>query len=198
MPKVVVFDLETRLDTKDLSPNDERLGWDLLREGKGGISALVIYDYNEDWIYIYDEQSIEAAAAHLELADVVVGFFSTKFDVPVIEGILGRKLRLRHHYDIYSEISQISAKRGHIGRKGDFTLDTVGRRCLGIGKISSGKMVSHLIKNGKYGEVFNYCAHDVKLTRDIFNYICEHKGIQGLSNSWLPISIPDWIREATR
>lgn len=198
MGKVVVFDLETRLDTKDLSPDDEQYGWKLLREGKGGISALVIYDYSQDWVYIYDENSIQSAVAHLEFADVVVGYFSAKFDVPVIEGIIGRKLQLREHLDLYQEISSASAKKGHIGRRGDFTLDTVAKRCLGHGKINSGKMVSSLIKDGRYADVFNYCAHDVKITRDVFDYIIEHKGIQGLNNSWLAVSIPEWIREATR
>lgn len=198
MGKVVVFDLETRLDTKDLSPHDEKHGWELLREGKGGISALVIYDYQEDWCYIYDEHSIDSAVAHLEYADVVIGYFSAKFDVPVIEGIIGRKLRLKTHIDIYTEIAEASAKKGHVGRKGDFTLDTVAKRCLGQGKISSGKMVSHLFKERRFAEIFNYCAHDVKITRDVFNYIVEHRGIQGLNNSWLAVSIPEWIREATR
>jgi hypothetical protein len=194
--RILAFDLETRLSTSDLCPNDEQEGWAALRRGDGGISALVIWDYKEDWTYIYDDKSILAAVKHLEAADCVVGFYSEKFDIPVIEGVFGRKLALKHHYDIYSEISRANAQRGIIGRKGEFKLDTICKRIFGYGKNGHGATISNLMKEHRYAELFNYCAHDVKLTKDLFEYICKHNGIiPSINNTQLTIGIPDWIRD---
>lgn len=192
--RTLVFDLETRLGPQDLHPEDEELGWAALREGKGGISALVIYDYEEDWVYLYDDKSILTAAKHLESADLIVSYYGSKFDVPVIEGILDRKLRIKTHLDLSVELMRESAKRGNIGRKGDFTLNSVCVRTFGKGKNGQGSHVNTLVKEGKYGELFNYCAHDVLLTRQLFDYICQHNGVQGLNNTFLPIPLPEWIK----
>lgn len=192
--KYVIFDLETRSGPLDLRPDDEEAGWNALREGEGGISSLVIYDSEEDWAYIYDDKTLENAARHLESADLVVSYYGSKFDVPVIEGIINRKLRLRQHLDLYSKISEEGIKNGMIGRKGDFTLNAVCSRTLGCGKIGNGAHAITLIKEGRYGELFNYCAHDVLLTRKLFDYICQHNGVQGLHNSFLPIILPDWMK----
>ena len=113
MSRILYFDLETRLLAADLNPHDREAGWAALRAGEGGISALAIFDSMLNWAYLYDDHSINAAVAHLEQADVVVGFASKTFDVPVIEGILGRKLTLNYHYDILDEASRAYAAQGH-------------------------------------------------------------------------------------
>lgn len=196
MCRILVFDLETRKEAKDLDPTNEENGWTLLREGKGGISALAVWSSNDERIHLFDDHSLLAAARYLETANVVVGFYSTHFDIPVIEGILGRKLALKYHYDVYVELAEESARRGIIPRKGDLKLDSVGRRCLGRGKSGDGSAVTRLIKEGKFGDLFEYCMQDVYLTRDIFEFMCINRGVQHLNNSFLPIDIPDWIRKA--
>jgi len=192
--KILVFDLETRLLAQDLHPDDIDAGWEALRRGEGGISALMIYDVEDDWLHIYDDQSILPATMHLESADLLIGFRSEAFDIPVIEGVIDRKLRIKQHYDIYAEVARSNAKKGVVGRKGDFTLDAISRRTLGRGKNGSGKHAPALIQSGKFGELFNYCGNDVRLTLDLFRYICQHGGVMNIHNSFLPLPIPDWIR----
>lgn len=196
MTRVIFFDLETRKHAKDLNPSDEDAGWDALRRGEGGISALVLYDTKDGWLYTYDDHSIEAAARHLEAADVVVGYCSAKFDVPVIEGILGRNLHLRSHYDIYVEIARANAQRGVVGMKGDFTLDAVCRRNLGRGKVEHGSNAKDLASRGHWGRLFYYCGDDVHLTRDLFALICKQGGCANINRGFLPLLVPDWISRA--
>lgn len=191
--RIVFFDLETRLHASDLNPEDEEAGWDALRRGEGGISALCIYDTKDRWLYTYDDHSIQAAARHLESADVVVGFRSEKFDVPVVEGLLGRSLRLRYHLDIYTEIAQANAHKGIVGLKGDFTLDAVCRRNLGRGKVEHGSNAKELARRGHFGRLFYYCGDDVHLTYDLFAYICHRGGCVNNNRSFLPLDIPSWI-----
>jgi hypothetical protein len=191
--KIVIFDLETRMGPRDLSPDDEKAGWDALRNGEGGISALAIFDMQEDWLYLYDDISINSAASHIEDASVLVSFCGERFDVPCMEGVLGRKLRLKHHFDIYTEISKENARRGIKTYRGDFTLNAVCQRTLGYGKIGHGSNIGKLLQENRYGELFNYCGHDVKLTRDLLRFIISNGGVQGNNNTFLPVSVPDWI-----
>ncbi len=193
MARIVFFDLETRKHASDLDPENNEAGWDALRRGEGGISALVIYDTRDHWLYPYDDHSIQAAAKHLESADVVVGFRSEKFDVPVVEGILGRNLRLRYHYDIYTEIARANAHKGIVGLKGDFTLDAVCKRNLGRGKVEHGSNAKELAARGHWGRLFYYCGDDVHLTRDLFARMCDKGGCMNNNRSFLPLVIPDWI-----
>lgn len=191
--RVVYFDLETRKLAQDLSPHRET-GWDLLREGKGGISALAIYDSEEDWTFLYDDHSILDAALHLESADVVVGFRSQAFDVPVIEGVLGRNLRLREHIDIYESVQQALGGRMLRGRAGEYTLDAISKRTLGRGKIEHGEHAPALARQGKWARLFRYCMDDVRLTRDLFAYIRDEGGIRGAGGIFLDIELPEYLR----
>jgi DEAD/DEAH box helicase domain-containing protein len=191
--RIVFFDLETRRYAADLCPDDEDAGWDALRRGEGGISALMIYDTVDNWLYPYNDHDINTIAKHLEAADVVVGYNSARFDIPVVEGMLGRNLHLKYHYDIYSEIARANAHRGIVGMKGDFTLDSVCRRNLGRGKDQNGSCVKALISAGDWSRLFYYCGTDVHLTRDLFTYICNHGGCINNNRSFLPLDVPDWI-----
>lgn len=195
MPRILFFDLETRLHAADLNPNDNNAGWAALRNGEGGVSALAIYDSLMNWCYVYDDHSIKSAVMHLERADVVVGFASKTFDVPVIEGIIGRKLALNYHYDILEEATRAYALTGARRSKGDFTLDNVCKRTLGRGKIEHGSHAKALATEGRFGELFNYCLDDVHLTHDLFEFIREHNGIVRPDKGFLNMSLPSWLLE---
>lgn len=192
---IVYFDLETRQHAEDLSPQDVDLGWDRLRRGEGGVSSLAIYDSEDSWLYLYDDFTMRAAAQHLEQADVVVGYSSTAFDVPVVEGLVGRRLALRHHFDIYAELARAGAERGLVGTKGDCTLDRIAKRNIGRGKINHGSHAKELAQQGRWAQLFSYCADDVRLTRDLFKYVCEHGGLHAMT-TYVTLDIPDWLCKA--
>lgn len=193
-PRIIFFDLETRLWASDLRPDDEEMGWDALRTGKGGVSALAIYDTADSFLHLYDDHTIRAAGAHLERADLVVGYCSSKFDVPVVEGLIGKNLKLRYHIDIYLEITRASAERGIVGTKGDFTLGAVCKRNLGRSKIEHGSNARELARTGQWGRLFNYCADDVRLTRDLFAKMCSDGGLINPNGKFLSLPVPDWVR----
>ncbi len=191
--RIVVFDLETRKLAKDLSPDDEDYGWELLRKGKGGISALCIYDSLENWLYSYDDHTANAAARHLETADIVVGYCSQRFDVPVLEGIIGRALRLPFHYDLYVEMARGHAERNMRPHFGDLKLDTLSRKNLGRGKIDQGSNIKDLIKDGQWGKIFNYCGDDVHLTYDLFAKAARDGGLINANGKYMTLPMPSWL-----
>lgn len=194
-PRIVFFDIETRKWAATLRPDDVEAGWDELRNGKGGISALAIYDTRDSYLYLYDDTTAETAGRHLEAADLVVGFCSDTFDVPCLEGTIHRRLRLRQHYDIYTEIVRANAKKGISGRRGDFKLDRLSNQNLGRGKIEHGSNAPELARKGHWAKLFNYCADDVHLTRDLFAHICKNGGLINLGGNFTSLDIADSFKK---
>jgi hypothetical protein len=187
--RICVFDLETRVGPESLDMDRNR-GWDKLRKGEGGISALAIYDSEQDWTYVYDDHDILDVAAHLESADVVVGYSSERFDLCVIEGILRRKLVLKRHIDLY-ELVKAGLARDHIPQgKGENTLGAVGTRTIGRGKIDKGEYVESLVKLGKWGRVFRYCIDDVHLTWDLFKHMAYMNSFVNINGTRTKIEMP--------
>lgn len=193
--RVIVFDIEARLHASDLSKDNE-VGWDLLRRGRGGASAICLYDTHDDWLYTYDDHDVEACARHLEAADLLVGFCSETFDLPFIEGLARRALKIRRHYDIYAALAAHYASRGIKTGKGDLSLDTLSRRNLGRGKIDKGSNAKQLAIDGKFGKLFRYCGDDVHLTYDLFMKIVDDGGLIG-PHGFTRIALPVEIRRET-
>lgn len=194
-PRIVFFDIETRKLAKDLRPDDEQAGWDDLRAGLGGMSALAVYDTSDHFLYLYDDTNAESAAHHLERADLVVGFFSERFDVPVLEGVLHRKLKLKEHIDIYTILARANARKGIVGAKGDLKLDRLAKQNLSRGKIEHGANAPELARKGLWAKLFNYCGDDVHLTRDLFAYICKYGGLNNMNGNFTTLKVAARYKE---
>lgn len=188
-PRIIVFDLETRRWASDMRPDDIDAGWNDLREGKGGASAICLWDSRDEWLYVYDDHEAETVARHLEAADLIIGYCSEKFDLPCLEGLVGRRIRVKRHLDIYRLIVQEYASRGITGQKGDFTLDALCKRNLGRGKIDHGSNARELARTGQWGKLFRYCGSDVQLTRDLYNKLIADGGLIGLRGQFISLPV---------
>jgi DEAD/DEAH box helicase domain-containing protein len=182
--RTVVFDIET----KKLA--DEVGGWANLKRGDGGISVLVLWDSATGRFHIYDQNTLDEAARHLEDADVVLSFNGEKFDREVIEGILGRRLCLRQHYDLLLMIwdSLPCRQKGH-------TLGEVGERTLNQKKSGESNMAPALFNQGRFAELHDYCLADVHLTRRLFQFVQKEGGVIGVNGSILLLPLPDWFEQ---
>jgi len=182
---VVAFDLETR------KLADEVGGWPALKSGEGGVSCLVVWDNLTDSHNIYTAETLEAAAVHLESADAVLSFNGAEFDVPVLEGILGRHLDLGEHLDLLQLVWHALGTR----RKG-YKLDEIAKRTLGQGKIGTGTSAPRMAEEGRWDELHAYCASDVFITRDLFKFLQQHGGVVGADFKLLylypPVGFSDW------
>lgn len=164
--RVVTWDLEIAEPI-----NEHKGGWAAAKRGECGIASVVLYDTTTERYHVYDPFTMEACVAHLNAADLLVGFNSVEFDYPCILGYAGIPITTPH-YDILQEIWRALAdgSRGH----GVWGLGKVCERALGLSKSGSGEGAPKLLEEGRYGELIDYNINDVHLTRKLANYIHEH------------------------
>lgn len=146
---IVFLDIETRALAQDVG------GWLALKNGDGGMSCAITIADPGHIVRVWDDHTTEALAAYLESADTVVTWNGFRFDLRVIEGLLGRALLLREHIDLKLE------RRA----KG---LDDEAQKILGRGKTGHGEDAPSLATEGRWAELIQYCIDDVELTRDIY------------------------------
>lgn len=176
MSRVLVYDLE-------LAEDPDELGWAAALRGECGMSIGVIYDTSTQRPYLYRGPEVHGMADHLEYGDLVVGFNSIAFDLPVIESLTGRNLNLVSHLDLLKSITKASGTR-----KG-YSLSALGERCLNRPKDSDGKAAIKMFKQGHWVDLISYCMSDVYLTRDLYNYILTHKYVISPDGAQIPLEI---------
>ena len=177
--KILCFDLEIR-DSVSSHP----LGWEGARNGGCGISALVVYDSDTRRFHIYDEHTLEEAMDHLNTADLLVSYNGLEFDCEVLRGVLGRYVTVPQ-YDILHEIW------GSLGgRKKGYKLEQVAEATLEMHKGGSGEFATTLVKQKRWGELFDYCLQDVHLCRELLNHITDCGWIKGADGQQVTMPKP--------
>lgn len=184
----IVFDLETRKGPQDVG------GWPALKAGKGGVSALVAYDSETDDHYLYDDHTLADFARVVEQPGVVlVGYNSIEFDLPIVTALLGRRIALKYHVDIFSYIKDALDRENRTRERG-WRLGETALRAMGISKNGEGVHAPELADQHRYAELINYCRADVDLTRQLLDYIRRHGGVADHDGSILELDIPPWLR----
>ncbi len=187
-PRILTLDTESRFLAADVG------GWSKFLAGAGGISALVIHDSYIGRYCCYNDTNLEDAAAFIEMVPAVLVTYNGKaFDLPLIQAILGRQLRINNHlhFDLYQLIKS-ALREGD--PKGALSLGAVSRRTLDTGKEESGEQAPALAAEGRWLKLFRYCKQDVSLTRRLFQFARENGGIISHSGDILPLDLPDWLR----
>lgn len=183
---VLYVDIETRCLHEEVG------GWDNLRKGAGGISAIVIHDDNDSIDYLYDDHTIEQAAEHLEKGDVVVTFNGKSFDIPCMEGVLGRKILIKYHFDL-QQVVRKSLKLPTDQHRGIRLGDLV-HRTLGLEKNGEGKSAPTLARQGRFAELFSYCRNDVSIMRHLTTFARTEGFVIGANGDPIYLNIPEWFK----
>ena len=181
----LTFDLETFKLAEDLEGE-----WYAMRRGEGGMSCLIGWSSATGRPHIFDENTLEDAVNMLEATDCVLSFNGVGFDIPVVEGLYGRDLGLKHHVDLIQLIWQA---QGEGIREPGYTLGECSERTLGISKSGDALLAPQLAEEGRWAELFDYCLTDVVLTRKLFQYAQNHGGIIGVDGDLLPLEFPPWF-----
>ncbi|MCR4274432.1 MAG: ribonuclease H-like domain-containing protein [Candidatus Campbellbacteria bacterium] len=157
----VVFDIETRNIFDDVGKNDPVLL---------DISIVGVYDYETDVYTSYAQEEFSALWSVLERADVLIGFNSDHFDTPLLNKYFPGDLTKIKSIDIMTDI------KSALGRR--LSLNNVAGATLGLKKSADGLQAYQWWKEGKVDEIRKYCLQDVKVTKDLYEYILVNKKIK--------------------
>ena len=98
----------------------------------------------------------------LERADMLIGFNSDTFDIPLLNRYYPGDLSHIRSLDLLSEVQKVLGRR--------IRLQALAEATLGRGKSGDGQKAGDWWKEGKKDEVAKYCIEDVRLTRELYEY----------------------------
>ena len=128
------------------------------------VSCGVVYDGREDLFMVYREDQVPSLIEHLKRLDLVVGFNSKRFDYRVLSGYCD--FRQLASCDLLEHVSQQLGFR--------LSLDQLAEATLGTQKSGSGLDALRWWQEGRMDTLIEYCRMDVRITRDLFLFACDH------------------------
>lgn len=106
----------------------------------------------------------------LERADMLIGFNSDTFDIPLLNRYYPGDLSHIRSLDLLSEVQKALGRR--------IRLQSLAEATLGRGKKGDGLAAGEWWKEGKKDKVAEYCIEDVRLTRELYDYALKHGGLK--------------------
>lgn len=106
----------------------------------------------------------------LETADMLVGYNSDHFDIPVLNKYYPGDLTRLKSLDLMKEVQNV------IGRR--IKLDTIAAGTLGTKKSGSGLDAIKWWREGNIKKLRDYCIKDVEITRRIYDHALENGSIK--------------------
>jgi hypothetical protein len=144
----VVFDIETQNFFNDVERID--------------LALVAIYEYENDKYSSYLENELHKLWPILERAELLIGFNSDHFDIPVLNKYYSGDLTKIKSLDILKEIKDAYGRR--------MKLDQLAEGTLGKNKSGHGLEVLKWWKDGEVEKIRQYCVDDVKITKEIYDY----------------------------
>lgn len=106
----------------------------------------------------------------LERCDILVGYNSDHFDIPILNKYYPGDLTKIKSLDLMKEVHQVAGRR--------LKLDAIAEGSLGTKKSAHGTQSLKWWRAGEIDKVRNYCIKDVEITRGVLDYALEHSSIR--------------------
>lgn len=149
----IVFDIETRNVFHDVGKRDPSLL---------DISVLAIHDSLTDTYTTYLEEELGKLWPILEHSDMLIGFNTDHFDIPLLNKYYPGDLTKLKSLDILKEIHKTYGRR--------MKLDQLAEGTLGKKKSGHGLDAIQWWNKGEVEKVRNYCVDDVKITKELYDF----------------------------
>jgi DNA polymerase III epsilon subunit-like protein len=149
----IVFDIETRNTFQEVG-STESTALD--------ISIVCIHDSSTDTYSSYLVEELPKLWPILESADLLIGYNSEHFDLPLLNKYYAGDLSRIKHVDILKEIKLSFGRR--------MKLDQVAEGTLGINKSGHGLEAITWWRQGEIEKIRKYCLDDVRITKEVYEY----------------------------
>ena len=174
----ITFDIETTNTFDEAgSPNPADLN----------LAVVCIHDSEDDQYLHYFQETLHELWPRLEAADMLIGFNSNHFDVPLLNKYYAGDLTKIKSLDILEKVHQALGRR--------IKLDHIAQATLGEAKSGNGLESLVWWRNGEIDRVVEYCIQDVKVTKGIYDFARQHgklKYPKGTEIAEFPIDTSDW------
>ena len=151
----IVFDIETR--------NEPLYGFD---PATLDLSMVCIYDSETDSYSSFLEEELSRLWPIIERADMLIGYNSDHFDIPILNRYYPGDLSRIKSLDLLREV------RNSLGRR--LRLDSLAEGTLGKKKTGHGSDAIRWWKAGEVEKIRAYCLEDVRLTKELYDYALAH------------------------
>ncbi len=177
----IVFDIETKNLFADVGKADPALL---------DIAIVCVWDSETDSYSSYLEEELPKLWPLIEGADMLIGYNSDHFDIPLLNKYYPGDLTKIKSLDILKEI------KNSLGRR--LRLDSIAEATLGEGKTADGLQGVQWWREGKIDKVREYCLHDVKITKEVYEFARKHNKLyfKELNNKReIPLDTSKWEEE---
>ncbi|MEX1026957.1 MAG: ribonuclease H-like domain-containing protein [Candidatus Paceibacterota bacterium] len=174
----ITFDIETKNIFADVGTNNPA---DL------DLSVVCIHDSETDEYTAYMEEDLPKLWPIIEKADMLIGYNSDHFDVPLLDKYYPGDLFSIKSLDILKEI------KNSFGRR--MKLDQVAEGTLGVKKSGHGLEAIAWWKAGEIDKIKKYCIDDVRITKDVYDYALQNgtlKFMEGGRTNEFPLDTSAW------
>jgi len=130
------------------------------------LTVVAIHDSDTGEYSSYFKEELHNLWPILERADMLIGFNSNSFDIPLLNRYYPGDLSHMRSLDLLSEVQKVLGRR--------IRLQALAEATLGRGKSGDGVEAGQWWKDGKRDEVAKYCIEDVRLTRELYDYALAH------------------------
>lgn len=154
----IVFDIETKNTFQDAGSADP---------SSLEMSIICIYDSETDSYSSFLEEELTKLWPIIERADMLIGYNSEHFDIPIMNKYYHGDLTKIKSLDILNEI------KNALGRR--VSLDQVAEATLGKKKNGHGLQAIKWWKEGDIDSLRKYCLEDVKITKEIYDYALKNQ-----------------------
>ena len=159
--RVVTFDIETSNEFADVGSSDP---------SKLSISVVGIHDSVTNEYTAYLEHELPQLWKILEQTDILVGYNSDHFDIPLLNKYYPGDLTRVKSLDLMKEIYDVLGRR--------LRLDAIAEGTLGEKKSGQGLQALEWWRQGLVEKVKEYCLKDVELTKKLCEYALANGGIK--------------------
>jgi DEAD/DEAH box helicase domain-containing protein len=128
--------------------------------------VVAIHDSETGAYTSYSREELPNLWPILERADLLIGFNSNTFDIPLLNRYYPGDLTRMHSLDLLVEVQKALGRR--------IRLQSLAEATLGRGKSGDGLKAGEWWREGKKDKVREYCVEDVRLTRELYDYARTH------------------------
>ncbi len=155
----LVIDIETKNTFQDVGGEQN--------VHKLDASLIGVYSYARDTYFGLEEHEFDQIDELLAKAELIIGFAINRFDIPVMKKYCKVDITKIKTLDMFDEVQKKMGRRVGLG--------VLCEANLNIGKTGHGLDAIQYYKDGDIKKLKEYCLNDVKITKQLYEFVLDKK-----------------------